>query len=63
MSVALSPLVSEFESVDQEASYVAWLRTKVELSLADKRSLIPHDEVMVEMDSIIEEAEAALRGT
>ncbi|WP_459166980.1 antitoxin PaaA2 family protein, partial [Ferrovum myxofaciens] len=35
MSVALSPLVSEFESVDQEASYVAWLRTKVELSLAD----------------------------
>ncbi|WP_031599586.1 type II toxin-antitoxin system RelB family antitoxin [Ferrovum myxofaciens] len=63
MSVALSPLVSEFESVDQEASYVAWLRTKVELSLADNRSLIPHDEVMVEMDSIIEEAEAALRGT
>ena len=26
MSTALSPLVSEFETTEQEASYTAWLR-------------------------------------
>ena len=45
MSTALSPLVSEFESTEQEASYTAWLRAKVAASLADPRPAIPHDEV------------------
>ena len=33
----LSPLVSEFDSVEQEASYNEWLRAKVAASLADTR--------------------------
>ena len=45
MSTALSPLVSEFETIEQEASYTAWLRAKVAASLADPRPAIPHDEV------------------
>ena len=45
MSEALSPIVSEFETVEQEATYTAWLQTKVAASLADPRPLIPHDEV------------------
>lgn len=45
MSIALSPLVSEFETPEQETSYTAWLRTKVAASLADPRPAIPHDEV------------------
>jgi hypothetical protein len=45
MSTALSPLVSEFETTEQEASYNEWLRAKVEASLADPRPAIPHDEV------------------
>ena len=45
MSTALSPLVSEFETTEQEASYTAWLRAKVASSLADPRPAIPHDEV------------------
>ena len=45
MSTALSPLVSEFETTEQEASYTAWLRAKVAASLADPRPAIPHDEV------------------
>ena len=53
MSVALSPLVSEFETDEQEASYTAWLRAKVAASLADPRPAIPHDEVMAEMDALI----------
>ena len=45
MSAALSPLVSEFDTVVQEASYTAWLQAKVAASLADPRPPIPHDEV------------------
>ena len=54
MSIALSPLVSEFETIEQEASYTAWLRAKVAASLADPRPAIPHDEVMAEMDTLID---------
>lgn len=58
MSTALSPLVSEFDTVEQEASYTAWLRTKVAASLADPRPAIPHDEVMAEMDALIDQIAA-----
>lgn len=54
MSIALSPLVSEFETLEQEASYTAWLQAKVAASLADPRPAIPHDEVMAEMDALID---------
>ncbi|CZT26442.1 stability determinant [Pseudomonas amygdali pv. morsprunorum] len=40
-----SPIVSEFETEELEANYTAWLRAKVEASLADSRPAIPHDEV------------------
>ncbi|MDA8327405.1 MAG: antitoxin [Betaproteobacteria bacterium] len=58
MNTTLSPLVSEFETEEQEASYTAWLRAKVTSSLADQRPNIPHDEVMAKMDAIIAEAKA-----
>jgi hypothetical protein len=45
MRTILSPLVSEFETAEQEASYTAWLQAKVAASLADSRPAIPHDEV------------------
>ena len=45
MSTALSPLISEFETAEQEVSYTEWLRTKVADSLADPRPAIPHDDV------------------
>jgi len=50
MNTILDPLVSEFETAEQEASYTAWLRDKVAKSLADPRPGIPHDEVMRRMD-------------
>ncbi|HBC1013327.1 TPA: antitoxin [Escherichia coli] len=53
MSTALSPIVSEFETIEQENSYNEWLKDKVALSLADPRPAIPHDEVMAEMEKII----------
>ena len=58
MSTALSPLVSEFETIEQEASYTEWLRGKVAASLADPRPAIPHDEVMAEMDALIDQIAA-----
>lgn len=59
MSTKLSPLVSEFETEEQEASYTAWLQAKVAASLADPRPAIPHDEVMAEMDALISQIETA----
>ena len=57
MNTVLSPLVSEFETEEQEASYTAWLKAKVQASLNDPLPGIPHDQVMAEMDLIITEAE------
>lgn len=45
MSAVLSPLVSEFETLEQEAAHTRWLQAKVAASLADPRPAIAHDEV------------------
>ncbi|EFL3529289.1 stability determinant [Escherichia coli] len=45
MNTALSPMVSEFETIEQENSYNEWLRAKVAASLSNPRPAIPHDEV------------------
>lgn len=58
MNTALSPLVSEFDTTEQEASYTTWLRAKVAASLADPRPAIPHDEVMANMDARIKQVES-----
>jgi hypothetical protein len=51
-----SPIVSEFGSAEEEASYLAWLKAKVEASRADPRPPVPHDVVMAEMRQIIADA-------
>ncbi|MDP2832728.1 MAG: antitoxin [Pseudomonadota bacterium] len=62
MNAALSPMVSDFETAEQEASHTTWLKAKVQASLGDTRPGIPHDEVVAEMDAIIAEAETRNRG-
>jgi hypothetical protein len=57
MSTPLSPIVSEFESEEQEASYNTWFKAKVKASLEDPRPSIPHDQVMAKMEVIILAAE------
>lgn len=54
MSIPLSPIVSEFETEEQAASYDRWFRAKVQASIDDPRPNIPHDQVMVEMRALIE---------
>lgn len=53
MSAKLSPIVSEFETEEQAASYDRWFRAKVQALLDDPRPGIPHDQVMAEMEAII----------
>lgn len=56
---ALSPIVSEFETVEQAEAYEAWLRAKVAESLEDGKPTIAHDEAMTQIRKIIEEKRAA----
>jgi predicted transcriptional regulator len=54
-----SQLVRDFmrEFVDsrkEEREHDAWFRGEVEKALKDKRPLIPHEEVMRQMDEVIE---------
>ena len=54
MSIPLSPIVSEFETEEQAASYDRWFRAKVQASIDDPRPNIPHEQVMAEMSALIE---------
>jgi len=53
MNAILSPLVSEFETEEKEASYTAWLKAKVQASLDDPRPNVPHDVVMSEVRAML----------
>ncbi len=49
-----SPIVSEFESAEQEESYLRWLEAKVAKSRADPRPPVPHDEAMARVRQTLE---------
>ena len=57
---AQSPIVSEFETLEQAEAYEAWLRAKVAASLSDGKPTIAHDAAMAQVRSIIEEIRAAV---
>ncbi|HEV2746134.1 MAG TPA: stability determinant [Allosphingosinicella sp.] len=50
----LSPLVSEFATVEQAEAYLRWLEDKVAASKADGRPTVAHDEAMKRVRAIIE---------
>jgi hypothetical protein len=56
-------LVSEFEAEEQATTYVAWVKSNVQVSLEDPRPGIPHDQVMAEMEAIIIEADTRHAGS
>lgn len=60
MNTKLSPIESEFATVEEAEAYDRWFRAKVQASINDTRPSIPHDRVMAEMDAIIAEAEQRL---
>lgn len=61
MSIPLSPIVSEFETEEQAASYDRWFRAKVQASIDDPRPSIPHDEAMAEVERMLKERRKARR--
>ena len=50
-----SPIISEFDTPQEQAAYEEWLRAKVAASLADTRPPVPHDEAMARIRAIIKE--------
>jgi hypothetical protein len=54
MNTPLSPIESEFATVEEAEAYDRWFRTKVQASLDDKRATTPHDQVMAELREIID---------
>lgn len=54
MNAVLDPLVSEFETQEQAASYDRWLLAKVEKARQSTKPLIPHDQVMAEARALLE---------
>lgn len=54
MSTALSPIESEFATVEEAEAYDRWFRAKVQASLDDEHPSTPHDQVMATLREIIE---------
>jgi hypothetical protein len=57
MTAILAPIISDFETENQDASYDLCFRAKVKQAFESKAPRIPHDQVMAEMDAIIAQAE------
>lgn len=57
MPKPLDPRVSEFDTEAEAESHDRWLREQVRRGLADDRPPVPHDEVMAQMETIIDQAE------
>jgi len=54
----LDPPTCEPDTFTDEDEYNAWLRADIAARLANPGPLIPHDEVMADLDRIIDEIEA-----
>jgi hypothetical protein len=54
MSTVLSPIESEFATVEEAEAHDRWFRAKVQSSLDDQRPCTPHDQVMATLRDIIE---------
>jgi hypothetical protein len=55
MSAVLDPIVSEFDTEEQAASYDRWLLAKVQKAQENVKALIPHDQVMAQARALIEQ--------
>ena len=50
----LDPIVSEFATTEEAEAHDAWVRAKVEQSLAEPGPEIPHDQVMAEIQAMLD---------
>ena len=54
MSAVLSPIVSEFETEEQEASYDLWFRAKVGEAMRSEKPRLAHDAAMAKVQAMLE---------
>ena len=59
MNAVLSPIVSEFETEEQETSYNQWFKAKVEEALHSEKPRLPHDAAMAKVQAMLEERRKA----
>ena len=59
MNAALSQIVSEFETEEQETSYNQWFKAKVEEALQSEKPRLPHDAAMAKVQAMLEERRKA----
>ncbi|WP_285420058.1 antitoxin [Pseudomonas sp. efr-133-TYG-5] len=57
MDDLFSPIVSDFDSEEQAASYDRWFRAEVQASIDGPRPNISHEQVMAEIQLLMEEME------
>jgi hypothetical protein len=58
MSEKSSPTESWHTTAEEAVAYERWLRAKVQASMDDERQGIAHDDVIMEIDTIIQLAES-----
>lgn len=54
MTAVLSPIVSEFETKEQEVGYDQWFRAQVEEALRSDKPRLPHDAAMAKVQTLLE---------
>ena len=59
MSAVLSPIVSEFETEEREASYDQWFRAKVEEAMQSEKPRLAHDAAIAKVQAMREERRKA----
>ena len=52
------PMLSVFDSAEEEAEHTAWLRAKLQASIDDPSPRVPHAQVMAEARAIVRKIEA-----
>ena len=57
----LDPIVSEFETEEDAAAYDAWFRAQVQAALDADEPLIPHEQVMDEVQNMLDRKRNASR--
>jgi hypothetical protein len=59
MNAPLDPLISEFETEAQAASYDRWFRAKVAEAMSSDQPRIPHDQAVARVEALLAEKKAA----
>lgn len=54
MNNQLDPLISDFATEEQAASYDRWFHAKVQAAIDDPRPSVPHDEAMARIRACID---------